>query len=242
MEGSSCLSVARGARSFVGSFDAVEPHPRNVRAKNDRDSSLLVPIRQVRGNRPLDPRAPREGTCGASTRILAILGMTVRASRTEALRKLTLRADLVVWTTLPGFLGASWWGEELPGPTWKGIPERWKGWTRKWASLCRSRTTGHASRLPSSLRWGLSRVDPKRRSCRTKGAVPALSLRPRSDLRSSSRTARESLARGGHWRRRNRAEASLSLQAEEKDASRAEDTLRAYAGFPSLEDECFTGL
>lgn len=47
----------------------------------------------------------------------------------------------------------------LLGPTWKGIPEEWKGSTGKWASLCRSRETGHAS-LSSFffvlLRWGLS--------------------------------------------------------------------------------------
>lgn len=41
-----------------------------------------------------------------------MLWMTVYASRTEALRKLTLPGDLVVWTMLPSFLRARWWGDE----------------------------------------------------------------------------------------------------------------------------------
>lgn len=89
----------------------------------------------------------------------SLFWIAVYASRTEALRKLALPGDLVVWTTLPGFLGARWWGTDgLLGLTWKGIPEEWKGSTGKWASLCRSRATGHASRLPSSLRWRLLRA------------------------------------------------------------------------------------
>lgn len=80
-------------------------------------------------------------------------------SCTEAFRKLPLPADLVVWTMPPGFLGARWWGERrdgVLGPRGRGFLEEWKGSTGKWASLCRSRATGHAPRLPSSsLRWGL---------------------------------------------------------------------------------------
>lgn len=80
-----------------------------------------------------------------------ILWMTVYASRTEALRKLTLPGDLVVWTMLPSFLRARWWGWRTTGAHVEGIQEEWKGSTGKWASLCRSRTTGHAPRLPSSF-------------------------------------------------------------------------------------------
>lgn len=47
---------------------------------------------------------------GRIERIHWILWMTVYASRTEALRKLTLPGDLVVWTMLPSFLRARWWG------------------------------------------------------------------------------------------------------------------------------------
>jgi len=87
----------------------------------------------------------------------------VYASCTEALRKLTLPDDLVVWTMPSGFLGAPLVGEttrrtdaESRGPRGRGSPRRWKESTGKWASLCRSRATGHAPRLPSSsLRWGL---------------------------------------------------------------------------------------
>jgi len=84
---------------------------------------------------------------------------TEYASCTEAFRKLPLPADLVVWTMPPGFLGAYWWGERrdgVLGPRGRGSSEEWKGSTGKWASLCRSRATRHAPRLPSSsLRWGL---------------------------------------------------------------------------------------
>lgn len=87
----------------------------------------------------------------------------VYASCTEALRKLTLPDDLVVWTMPSGFLQAPLVGEtarrtdaESWGPRGRGSPRRWKGSTGKWASLCRSRATRHAPRLPSSsLRWGL---------------------------------------------------------------------------------------
>lgn len=87
----------------------------------------------------------------------------VYASCTEALRKLTLPDDLVVWTMPSGFLEAPLVGEttrrtdaESRGPRGRGSPRRWKESTGKWASLCRSRATGHAPRLPSSsLRWGL---------------------------------------------------------------------------------------
>lgn len=80
--------------------------------------------------------------------------MALYGSRTEALRKLTLvTGDLVVWTMLPAFLRALWWGtEDSRGP--RGRDPRggaWKGSTGKWASLCRSRATGHAPRLPSSF-------------------------------------------------------------------------------------------
>lgn len=83
------------------------------------------------------------------------------ASCTEALRKLTLPDDLVVWTMPSGFLEAPLVGEttrrtKSPGPRGRGSPRRWKESTGKWASLCRSRATRHAPRLPSSsLRWGL---------------------------------------------------------------------------------------
>ena len=80
--------------------------------------------------------------------------MALYGSRTEALRKLTLvTGDLVVWTMLPAFLRALWWGtEDSRGP--RGRDPRggaWKGSTGKWASLCRSRAAGHAPRLPSSF-------------------------------------------------------------------------------------------
>lgn len=87
----------------------------------------------------------------------------VYASCTEALRKLTLPDDLVVWTMPSGFLKAPLVGEtarltdaESRGPRGRGSPRRWKESTGKWVSLCRSRATRHAPRLPSSsLRWGL---------------------------------------------------------------------------------------
>lgn len=41
-------------------------------------------------------------------KILRIFWMAVYASRTEALRKLALPGDLMVWTMLPSFLRARW--------------------------------------------------------------------------------------------------------------------------------------
>lgn len=87
------------------------------------------------------------------------------------LRMLRVRKRCVNWLYLtiswsgpcrPVFLGPARGGEgrettetsrtdESRGLTWKGIPEEWKGSTGKWVSLCRSRATGHAPRLPSSL-------------------------------------------------------------------------------------------
>lgn len=61
----------------------------------------------------------------------------------------------------PVFLGPYGGERGLLGPTWKGLPVKWKGSTGKWASLCRSRATGHAPRLPSSLCWGLFEVQSK---------------------------------------------------------------------------------
>lgn len=94
-------------------------------------------------------------------RTLGILWMTVNASRTEALRKLALPGDLVVWTMLPSFLGARWWGQRTPRAHVEGIPEEWKGSTGKSVSSCSSRATGHAPRLPSSLCWGLGKLESK---------------------------------------------------------------------------------
>ena len=59
----------------------------------------------------------------------------------------------------PVFLGSTGGenvGDGVLGPRGRGSSQVWKGSTGKWASLCRSRATRHAPRLPSSpLRWGL---------------------------------------------------------------------------------------